>query len=130
MVANVVKTIRVILGNLNRPLCDSIRPLIGLPGDIEVVSEIVDPLEILMAVRELGVDAVLVASAVDGAGGLSSHLLAEYPDLTVISVLPTSDRAYIEQRLPHRWSVGDPWSRNLVDALRRAIHASQETRTD
>ncbi len=77
--------IRVLLANRPRLMREVVREIIERQDDMEVVGEVLDPLDILMAVREAEVDAVILALKGSEDTGLCSHLLAEYPDLTIVA---------------------------------------------
>jgi len=89
--------------------------------DMQVVGQVTDALEVLMAVREARVDAVVLALEGDEIPGLSSHLLAEFSGLTVLG-LGTGDRlAVLEQLCPSRHRIERSDARKVVRRLRHAI---------
>lgn len=124
------KAIRVILGNAPDSVRQGVRAALHEQPDIDIVAEILDPIGILMAPREIEVEVVVVESAEGDELGLSSHLLAEYPDLIVISALRSGDQLCIEQRLPRRDLIEEPWTEHLLECLQRAISLSRIANRD
>lgn len=113
-----MKKIRVLLANRPRMMREVVRETIEHQEDMEVVGEVLDPLGLLMAVRETGADAVILALKGPEEPGLCSHLLAEYPNLTIIGLAPDSKTAFIR---PRRQEIDDPSEAKILSALRQAI---------
>ena len=88
------------------------------PG-FELVGRVSRLVELLLAIRSTEADAVVFFAETDERGILS-HLFAEYPDLTVLTLCPSGE-AYIEERCPTRWTVGDSSAVGIVEALRDAV---------
>jgi hypothetical protein len=82
--------------------------------DLEVVAEVSDPVELLVAVRESRAHAVIVPLLESGdLPGVASHLLAEYPGRRVIGLSFGPDMLYTAER------VTGASVQNLLDAIRR-----------
>ncbi len=101
--------------------------------EVEIVGEVAEHVELLVAVRDTNADAVLLVIDPDEDEGMLSHLFAEYPDLTVLAmpagkpaaeaVAKWADRrsAFIEQRCRYRCSVDDATPDGIVKALCHAV---------
>lgn len=92
--------------------------LMDLPG-IECVGEVKDALDVLMALKHGQAD-VIVASTSDEDRGLTSHVLAQFPDTTLLILGPEGD-ARIEQRCRCRRIFEGRSGEEIADALRFAI---------
>ncbi len=101
--------------------------------EVEIVGEVAEHVELLVAVRETNADAVLLVIDADEDEGMLSHLFAEYPDLTVLAV-PAGNSAtqpayqlsdkhpiFIEQRCRYRCPLDDAAPGSIVQALCRAV---------
>ena len=90
-----MKTIRVLLAVESSTLCDVLKGQIQEQRDVEVVGEVIDPVELLLAVGATQADVVIHTwPESEETPGICSHLLLEYPDLLVIGISPNEDRAY------------------------------------
>lgn len=116
-----MKKIRLLLGNRPRLMREIIRGMIDRQEDMEVVGEILDPVDLLVAVRETEADAVILALRGSEEPGLCSHLLAEYPNLTIIGLSSEGKSAFVEQLCPRRQDIVDASEAKILSALRQAI---------
>ncbi len=74
-----MEKIGVLLAN-----CPQIRELIDGEEDMEVLREVSGQFDVLIAMDETKADAVILGMADSKVPGLSSHLLARYPNLTIL----------------------------------------------
>ena len=118
-----MKKIRVLLANRPRMLREVLREIIEDQPDMEVVGEVLDPLDLLMAVRNMKADAVILAVKDSEEPGLCSHLLAEYPNLAILCLALEGKSAFIEQLCPRRLEIVDPSEDKILSALRHAVRA-------
>jgi len=120
-----VGKIRVLLHSAS----PDVRALIGdaLRGqrDFELVGAAADPVGLLLAVKRTRADVVIFSTRDFDKTGLSSHLLAEYPHLTLLAM--AKDEAFLEQLCPHRVRITHPSKQDIVTALRRAIRVPCES---
>ena len=112
-----MKRIGVVIAN--RPET-AIRDLIELQDDMEIVGEALESFELLMMVKETQADAVILSAASD-VPGLCSHLLGEYPSLTIVVLGAVGTSTRVEQLCPSRWDITDPSNESALAALRAAI---------
>ena len=76
-----VKRIGVVLGIRTEI---AIRDVVALQPDIEIVGEVQEKFELLMMVKETRADAVILSAGEPDISGICSHLLGEYPSLTIL----------------------------------------------
>ena len=62
----------------------AIRDVVALQPDIEIVGEAQEKFELLMMVKETRADAVILSAGEPDISGICSHLLGEYPSLTIL----------------------------------------------
>lgn len=86
--------------------------------EIEVIARVDDPIEVLVTVKQESINVVVLADEQQDTPGLSSHLLAEFPDVTVLA-LDASGQAWIEQRCHRRWCL--PSGTRLAPLLRDVV---------
>ena len=115
-----MKKIRILLANRPRMMREVVREMIEAQPDMEVVGEVLDPLELIVAVRETEADAVILALEGSEEPGLTSHLLAEYPKLTILGLPSRGKTAFVR---PGRQEIVDPTGPKILEALRQAILA-------
>lgn len=112
----------------------SIIDVLQTQPDVEVVGEVSEHVELLVAVRETKADAILLVINPEEDEGMLSHLFAEYPDLTVLAVTAghadgnssVNDSIFIEQRCRYRSSVSDNSPKGIVQALCHAVREPYE----
>ena len=120
---NALKKIRILLANRPPMLLEILKALVQRQEDMEVVGEILDPIGLLVAVREREADAVILTLKDYEEPGLCSHLVTEYPNLTILSLAADGKTAFL--RLPRR-EIMTPSMDSIVDALRDAIRMKEE----
>jgi DNA-binding NarL/FixJ family response regulator len=113
--------IRILLAQLPQIMRETIRHAVDLQSDMAIVGEYPNPLELLLAARELEAAAVIVAIENSEMPGWCSHLFAEFPHITILGLTPTGAMAFIEQLCPRRREILDPTEVNIISALRHAV---------
>jgi len=94
-----------------------------------VVGEALDPLEVLLAVRRTEADVVVTTLPSSREPGISSHLLAEYPQLVVVALDPEGHRAILYRQVLVKETLDNADNKNLFSKLRKLISlASDENR--
>lgn len=115
-----MKKIRVLLASRPRMMREVVRKTIEHQEDMKVVGEVLEPLELLVAVRDMEADAVILDLEEYEEPALCSHLLAEYPNLTILSLAPDGKTAFVR---PRRREIVEPSEANILTALRHAIRS-------
>lgn len=113
-----MNTIKILLANRPRMLREVVRKMIEAQPDMEVVGEVLDPLDILVAVRDTQADAVILDLEDSEESELTSHLLVEYPNLTILGLAANGKTAFLR---PRRHEILEPTGAKIVNALRHAI---------
>lgn len=113
-----MKKIKILLANHPRMMREVVRKMIDAQPDMEVVGEVLDPLDILVGVRDTQADAVILDLEDSEESELTSHLLVEYPNLTIVGVAPNGKTAFVR---PRRREILDPTGAKILTALRHAI---------
>ena len=101
-------------------LRELLKDLICRQGDMEVVGEALDPLEVLYAVRKTEADVVVTTLPESGEAGISSHLLAEYPELLVLALAPDGSDAMLYRQVLVKESVHGEAFDGLLSVVRQA----------
>ncbi len=113
-----MKKIKILLANHPRMMREVVREMIEAQPDMEVVGEVVNPVDLLVAVKGTEADAVILDLEDSEEAGLTSHLLAEYPDLTILGLAANGKTAFIR---PRRREILDPTGAKILSTLREAI---------
>ena len=84
--------VRVLVANRPRLMREAVRTALSRHADIEVVSEIEDPLEILPAIERTQADCLIIAQEVFGRRPpICGNVFAAYPDMKILAVASGSD---------------------------------------
>lgn len=118
-----MKKIRILLANRPQMMRELVREMIKRQSDMEVVGEVLNPVDLLVAVRESEADAVILALKDSREVGLCSHLLTGYPNLTIVGLTSDGKNAFIEQLCPRRVEIVDPSEKSILNALRQAVRS-------
>ena len=117
-----MKKIKILLANRPRMLREVVRKMIEAQPDMEVVGEVLEPVDLHVAVRDTQADAVILDLEDSEEPGLTSHLLAAYPDLTILGLAANGKTAFVR---PRRQEILDPTGAKIVNALRHAIRGAR-----
>ena len=120
---NGLKKIRILLANRPPMLLEIMRVLVQRQEDMEVVGEVLDPIGLLVAVREWEANAVILTLEGYEEPGLCSHLVTEYPNLTILALAADGKTAFLR---PPRREIKVPSEQSIVDALRDAVRVKEE----
>jgi len=116
--------VRVLLASKERLLRETLRERIRHEAEIDVVGEVGDPVDLLLAVGERAADVVvLFAYEETGISKFCSHLFCEYPELLVIRVSDDGHRAYLSRQMV----VTKEMTTTTVFDLMAAIRQGQST---
>jgi len=125
-----MKIIRVLLSSRPKLLSEVLRNLIEHQPDMEVVGEIIDPIQLLLAVRITMVDVVIVTPLESNEEPkICRHLLAEYPTLKVVTLSATGAAAYLYQADVARLYIAEPSGQSILSAIRERINRTKTRKT-
>jgi chemotaxis response regulator CheB len=114
-----VNKIRILLAATVLPMRQVIDDLVDGQSDLELVGEVGDAIDLLLAVRQTGANVVVLGGEDSRESGLNTHLFAEYPHLTILSI--SNHTVFVEQLCPRRMAIHHPSSRNILAALREVM---------
>jgi len=118
-----MKTIKILLSSRPKLLSEVIRNIIEHQPDMEVVGEIIDPIQLLLAARVIMVDVVIVTPLESNSEPkICRHLLAEYPTLKVVTLSERGEAAYLYQTDASRLRIDEPSGQLILDAIRAATN--------
>jgi DNA-binding NarL/FixJ family response regulator len=114
--------IKVILASRPKMLSDVIRNIIERQPDMILVGDVIDPIKLLLATREISVDVVIVTPLnANGEPRICSHLLAEHPQLIVVTLSSKGEAAYLYQSGVNRFRIDEPCGELIISAIRKAV---------
>jgi DNA-binding NarL/FixJ family response regulator len=114
--------IKVMLASRPKMLSDVIQNIIERQPDMILIGEVVDPIKLLFATREKAVDVVIVTPLKsNGEPKICSHLLAEHPQLKVLTLSSEGEIAYLYQSAVPRIRIDEPCGKSIVSAIREAL---------
>lgn len=119
--------IKVLLASRPKLLSEVIRYLVTRQPDMEVVSEVLDPIELLFAARATSVDVVIVTPLdSDGETKLCRHLLAEHPHLIIVALSAQGEAAFLYGSRSPKKRVDEPSEQSILGAVRAAMKPISE----
>jgi DNA-binding NarL/FixJ family response regulator len=119
-----MRKIRVLLANRPRMVRALVRDMIERQPDMEVVGEVLDPLNVISAAQETEADIVVIAINNGEAQELRRRLLVQCPNLAILALSLSGGTAFIEQLRPQRREMVDPSEATILCAFRQAVQAS------
>ena len=117
-----MRKIKVLLASRPQMLSEVIRYLIERQPDMIVVSEVLDPLEILLAVKATNADVVIVTPLpANGEPHICIQLLAAYPLLIIVTESAKGEAAYLYQSGARKKRIDEPSEQSILGAIREAM---------
>ncbi len=102
-------------------LRDALSAMLRSQPDIEVLGEVNDPVDLLLAVEATEAQAVIYTfPQAPKLPGICSHLFAEYPGLLVIGLSPDGDQACACRQTIDVKSLANAGLQDVLDELRRS----------
>ena len=125
-----MKLIKVLLSSRPKLFSEVIRNMIEHQPDMEVVGEIIDPVQLLLAVRTTLVHVVIVTPLESsGEPKICRHLLAEYPELKVVTLSADGQAAYLYQTDVARLQIDEPSAQSILSAIRERMNPNEKDKT-
>ena len=117
-----MKKIRIMLASRPKMVSDIIKNMINHQPDMEVIGEVVDPIELLRFSSQALIDVVIV-SPIKGNGEpkICSHLLTEHPPLKIVTLSEKGEAAYLYQSDLPRVSIEEPTGQLIIGAIRESL---------
>jgi len=118
--------IKVLLASRPKMLSDVIRYMIQHQPDMIVMGEVLDPIELLLAVQATTAEVVIVTPlAANGEPHICLQLLAKYPYLKIVTQSAKGEAVYLYQSGSPKQRIDDPSEQAVLGAIRKCIHASK-----
>lgn len=116
--------IKVMFSSRPKLLSEVIRNLIEHQSDMEVMGEVVDPIELIFALRELPVDVVIITPVnVNQNPRLCSQLLKEHPDLIILTLTKKNEAVYVYRLGMDRRCIEKPSEQIIIDVIHNSLRS-------
>lgn len=112
---------RVLLSIQIQLLSNLLRSLLSAEPDVEIVGEVSDPVDLLIAAGQTQADVVIQCWPSDEMPGICSHLLAAFPDLTVIGIGDEGESNFACRRPIVVNHLSPPGLRSVQSVIREAL---------
>ncbi len=123
--------IKVLLASRPKLLSEVIRYLVARQPDMEVVSEVLDPIELLLAVKATEADVVIVTPLpANGEPHICTQLLAAYAQLKIVTQSAKGEAAYLYQSGSPKQRIEEPSEQLILGAIRESMHDGKLTKDD
>jgi DNA-binding NarL/FixJ family response regulator len=114
--------IKVMLASRPKMLSQVIRSMIDHQPDMQVIGEVIDPIELLNAAGAMPVDVVIITPLkVDEQPRLCSHLLNEFPRLKILILSVDGRAGFLYQSNEPKLQIDDPSEDSILNALRTSL---------
>ena len=117
-----MKKIKIILASRPKMVSEVLKNMIKHQPDMEIVGEVIDPIELLRFSGNSVVDVVIV-SPINGNSEpkICSHLFAEHPPLKVVTLSEKGEAAYLYQSNSLRLCIEEPTGQLILGAIRESL---------
>jgi DNA-binding NarL/FixJ family response regulator len=123
--------IKVLLASRPKLLSEVIRYLVARQPDMEVMGEVLDPIELLLAVKATDADVVIVTPLpANGEPHICTQLLAAYAQLKIVTQSAKGEAAYLYQSGSPRRRIEEPSEQLILGAIRESMHDGKITKDD
>lgn len=114
--------IKVLLSSRPKLVSEVIRNIIERQPDMEVVGEVMDPIDLLRVDSTTIIDVVIVTPLESNKEPkICHHLLTEYPPLKVVTLSARGEDAYLYQSGVSRLRIDKPSDQSILKAIREAL---------
>ena len=119
---NIMKKIKILLSSRPKLLSEVIRNLIEHQPDMEMIGEVLDPLELLRASRETPADVIIITPLkANGEPKICFQLLLEHPWLKIVTLSVKGEAAYLYQSGVPKLRIDEPSGLSILIAIRMAL---------
>ena len=117
-----MQKIKVLLASRPKMLSEVIRNMVERQPDMEVVGEVLDPIELLLEVRATKVDAVIF-TPIDSVREplICKHLIEEQPDLKIVTLPAKGKIAFLYQSDLRKKHINEPSEQSILGAVRESL---------
>lgn len=122
-----MQKIKVLLASRPKMLSDVIKNLIECQADMQVVAEVLDPIDLLIVARATPVNVVIVTPLkANGEPRICRHLLEEHPNLKIVTVSEKGEVACLYQSgCDTRYFEEVSWQ-SILSAIRESINRNHK----
>ena len=114
--------INVMFSSRPKLLSEIIRNLIERQPDMKVTGEVIDPIELIFALRVTPADVVIITPhKANGTPRICGQLLKEHPQLTILILTEESEAVYIFQSGLHRKCIERPSEQTIINVIRESL---------
>jgi DNA-binding NarL/FixJ family response regulator len=114
--------INVMFSSRPKLLSEVIRNLIERQPDMEIVGEVIDPIELIFALRETPVDVVIITPLKTNRDPrICGQLLKEHPKLRILILTVESEAVFIYQSGSPRKCIERPSEQIIIDVIRETL---------
>ncbi|MFQ5770394.1 MAG: hypothetical protein ACE5HX_07655 [bacterium] len=115
------------LASRPKMLSEVIRNLIEHQQDMEVVGEVLDPIELLIATRTTPVDAIIVTPLdSEGEPRICRRLLEEHPHLKIVTLSAKGEAAFLYESNSRKKRIAEPAGQSILGAIRESTKQNQK----
>jgi hypothetical protein len=117
-----IKMIKILLSSRPKLLSEVIRNLIERQPDMQVVGEVLDPLQLLRVARQILVDVVIITPLrANGEPKICHSLLTEHPLLKIVTQSSEGDAAYLYQSGLLKKRIDEPSGQAILEVIREIV---------
>lgn len=117
--------IKILMIDIPDEIHDALKELIQSQSNMEVVGEAFDPINLLLTINDTQADVVIMGvTQVDRVPGICTHLLAEYPDLLILTLSTQQHKAFLYQRSITRDEILDTSPETLITRISEAYSSA------
>lgn len=122
-----MQKIKVLLASRPKILSQVLRNMIDRQPDMQVLGEVVDPIDLLLVARATPVDAIIVMPLnSEGEPKICSHLLREHPHLKIVTVSAKGETASLYESGSRKRRIDEPSEPSILGAIRESIKLKQK----
>lgn len=113
--------ILILLLKLPSVVRDSLKEVLADQADMQVVDELSDPVEVLLAAGRADADVIILGMEDAKLPGVASHLLDQYPHLKILAISIDGRHLFLYELRPELAPIGEMEPHRLIHAIRAAL---------
>ena len=118
-----MQKIKIILASRPKLLSEVIRNLIEHQSDMEVLGEVLDPLQLMQTFKNSLAEVVIITPLKsNGIPKICQLLLVEYPHLKILTQSVKGESVYLYQSGMAKLRIEDPSEQSILNTIRKCIN--------
>ena len=114
--------IQVTFSSRPKLVSEIIRNLIEQQPDMEVMGEVIDPIELIFVLRETPVDIVIITPLKsNGDPRICRQLLREHPLLKIVTISAEGEAAFLYESNAPKIRIDNPTGQTVLAAIRESL---------